>query len=82
MAAAPVIDKGALTFLVGLAFLGAAVALAFLGALVGAIFSLPFALWKHDFAVMILPVSIFAAIPPVAAGLYLLAEFVFGRWFR
>ncbi|UTC28571.1 hypothetical protein MARCHEWKA_00580 [Brevundimonas phage vB_BpoS-Marchewka] len=80
MAGAPVFDQGSITFLVGLTFVGAAVALAFLGAVVGAIFSLPFALWQHDFTVMILPVSIFSAIPPVAAGLYLLAEWLFAKF--
>lgn len=66
-------------WLVGLAFFGGALALAFLGASVGAILSLPFALWQHDFGVMLWPVVIFAAIPPVAAGLYLLAEWCLPR---
>lgn len=73
-------DKNVMTILVVLAFLGGAVALAFLGALVGMIFALPFALWQHDFSVMILPVSIFAAIPPCAAALYLLAEWLFAKF--
>ena len=68
-----------MNWLVGLALLGGALALAFLGALVGAILSLPFALWQHDFSVMLLPTAIFAAIPPVGAGLYLLAEYILPR---
>ena len=73
-------DKNVMMILVVLAFLGGAVALAFLGALVGAIFALPYALWQHDFSVMILPVTIFAAIPPAAAAIYLLAEWLFAKF--
>lgn len=71
-----------LGIMVVLALVGGGFTLAFLGALVGAILTLPFALWQHDFSVMVLPTAIFAAIPPVAAGLYLAVEAGWARFWR